>query len=71
MGWTGHQLEKGYLLFTRGGLAGVYIGHEKDESLEINIPDELLLELAADTVRQSKISKLEQMDALTILDIEL
>jgi len=69
MGWTGHKLEKGYLLFTRGGLQGVFVGHDEDDKLEINIPEELLLRLAADEVRAFKISQLEDMDDKKLLGI--
>jgi len=71
MGWTGHALENGYRLYVRHGLVGVFIGHDSDESIEINIPHELLLSLAADEIRSFKIGQLEQMDDNVVLGISV
>lgn len=64
MGWTGHGLENGWSLFTRGGLEGIFISNNKDGDEEINveIPEELLVRLAADGIRSNKISQLEDMN---------
>ena len=70
MGWTGQMLENGYILFTRGGLNGVYIGHENNKDINIEIPEEKLIALAADHVRSAKISQLEDAGDLELLGIE-
>ena len=68
MGWTGHKLEKGYMLYTRGGLHGVFIGKESGD-FEINIPEELLIGLAAEEVRSTKIEQLEDMNDRDVLGL--
>ena len=69
MGWTGHNLKGGYVLFTRGGFNGVYISHKDDEKLSIEIPEELLARLAADTIRSKRISNLEDMTDEQVLGL--
>lgn len=72
MGWTGHDLGNGWSLMTRGGLHGVYINNNKEgeEKIEIGIPEELLVSLAADHVRFRKITHLENAEDNEILGIE-
>lgn len=69
MGWTGHKLEDGYILYTRGGTNGVFISHKDRVGLEIKIPEEVLIMLAASTIRNHKISELEQMEDKQVLGI--
>jgi hypothetical protein len=70
MGWTGHKLpDNDWLLFNRGGLKGVYISDDKN-TIEIHIPEELLIMLAADQVRNAKISQLEQTSDREILGLK-
>jgi len=71
MGWTGHRLKDGYILYTRGGLNGIFIGHKNNKGLEIRIPERLLIELAADAVRSEQISILEEMTDKQILGLEV
>ena len=70
MGWAGHKLEDGYILYTRGGFTGVYIGHKDNDGLGIEIPEEMLIMLAADTIRSQKISDLEGMTDKEILGLD-
>lgn len=71
MGWTGHELGNGWSLMTRGGLHGVYVTNNKDgqEGIEIGIPEELLVSLAANHVRFHKITHLEGATDKEILGI--
>jgi len=71
MGWTGYELGNGWSLFTRGGLHGVYISNNKEgeEKIEISIPEELLVSLAADHVRFNRITHLENAADKEVLGI--
>jgi len=59
MGWIGLKLNDGWSLFTRGGLNGIFITHEDNDDFRIEIPDEMLIGLAADTIRSARISAIE------------
>ena len=59
MGWTLHDLEDGWKLATRGGFEGVYIT-DAAHKVEIEIPEALLLGLAAYQIASNKIRELEQ-----------
>lgn len=71
MGWTGYKLGQGWSLFHRHGLEGVFISNNKEgeELIEIPIPKEILLQLAAEQVRTAKISQLEQMTDIQVLGL--
>ena len=69
MGWIGYQLEGDYILFTRGGFNGVYISHKDNRDLNIEIPEEMLIMLAADTIKSQRISDLEDMTDKQVLGL--
>jgi len=71
MGWTGHEMKDGWWLYTRGGLHGVFIRHQDEKEKEIAIPEDLLVMLAADTVRNEKINQLEQATDKAILGLSV
>ncbi len=73
MGRTGYHLDNGWILFSGRGLRNVSICNNKegDERIEIEIPEELLLCLAAEQVRSAKISQLEQMSDNQILGLKV
>ena len=75
MGWTGHKIGDGVSLFTRGGLNGVFIrvdkayiaANSRAGEMDIEIPDDMLLGLAADHIRSERISQLEEASDEDIL----
>lgn len=69
MGWTGHKLPGGHMLFTRGGTCGVYV-QPKGSKLEIEIPAKMLRMLVADDVRSARIDELEQAEDNEILGLK-
>ena len=66
MGWAGKKLDDEWTLWTRGGLKGIFISNA-DRSIEIKIPEELLIVLAAEQIHDNNIRRLEQMELDTVI----
>jgi hypothetical protein len=69
MGWTGHKLPGGHMLFTRGGTCGVYV-KPKNSELEIEIPQKMLRMLVASDILSARVGELEQMSDNELLGLK-
>lgn len=78
MGWTGHELPaKNWVLYTRGGLEGVYLQrfHKSGDGTgqpigpAIHIPRDLLIMLAASEVRRARERRIEELSDEEVLGI--